>query len=101
MAETYANSRVTARNIDEIASVTEWMAKKYDLIVLDDGMLFKSVLPGLKKGAFVVLKVTRFAYTQQQILERLDAKHHLISHKFDDDFDVFLIRKVSQTRNLF
>jgi hypothetical protein len=94
MAQTYAKSRVKVRNVEEIASTTEWMTKKYDLVVLDDGIFLKSVIGGLGKGAFLMMKVTRGIYTRDQIREKVEPKHFLVAHKFDDDYDIFLIRKV-------
>jgi len=96
LAKNYLKQRVKIYNIADIANNMDWMTKKYDLIVLDEAIFLKTVLKALRKGGFLILKLSRGVLTPDLVKGKLEENLHLVAHKFDDDYDVFLIRKVEQ-----
>jgi len=96
LAKNYLKQRVKIYNIAEIANNMDWMTKKYDLIVLDEAIFLKTVLKALRKGGFLILKLSRGELTPDLVKGKLEENLYLVAHKFDDDYDVFLIRKVGQ-----
>lgn len=90
-----ARSQVECKHITALKDDKELFEKKFDIIIVDNHLIFQAVFNFLRKGSFILLKVVDDdANIEESVLEKLGAKMHLVAKKICESHVVYLIRKV-------
>lgn len=68
--------------------------KKFDIIIVDNYLVFQMTFGFLRKGSFILLKIADNAITEEMVLEKLGTSLRLVAKKMCESHVVYLIRKV-------